>query len=181
VIGRITARHPGSDVGDGLPGKGKGQLREVQTARPAAEGGGIGQAIRVFQIRQCLLPRAVLYKAPSQCLTARQQAVMRVRERKQRQESEGLSAIGAATATNLNPVMILIVRLLAAAAVADNRTLITNGALRQADLVAVSSPVAFELVQRGRKWDKQDRNSQGGSAPAVDPPRSEPEAEPSSS
>ena len=36
-------------------------------------------------------------------------------------------------------------------AVADNRTLITNGALRQADLVAVSSPVAFELVRRGRK------------------------------
>jgi hypothetical protein len=73
--------------------------------------------------------------------------------------------------------MILIVRLLAAAAVADNRTLFTNGALRQADLVAVSGPVAFELVRRGRKWDKQNRNSHG-LCPGVDPPRSEPEAEP---
>jgi hypothetical protein len=86
---------------------------------------------------------------------------MRVRERKQRQESEGLSATRAATATDLDPVMILIVRLLAAAAVADNRTLITNRALRQADLVVVSGPVAFELVRRARKWDKENRNSQG--------------------
>ena len=101
---------------------------------------------------------------------------MGVRKRKQRQESEGLSAIRAATATDLNPVMILIMRLLAAAAVADNRTLITNGAVRQADLVAVSGPVAFQLVRRGRKWDKENRSS-WGLPPGVDLPRSEPEAE----
>ena len=96
---------------------------------------------------------------------------MRVRERKQRQESEGPSATRTATPTDLNPVMILIVRLLAAAAVADNRTMFTNGALRQDDLLAVSGPVGFELVRRGRKWDKKNRNSRG-LCPGVDPPRS---------
>ena len=177
VIGRITARHPVSDVGDGLPSKGKGQLREVQAARPAAEAGGIGQTIRVFQIRQCLLPRAVLYKAPPQCLTARQQAVMRIRERKQRQESEGPSATRTATPTDLNPVMILIVGLLAAAAVADNRTMFTNGALWQDDLVAVSGPLGFELVRRARKWDKENRTPRG-SAPALTRQDLSPEVEP---
>jgi hypothetical protein len=102
---------------------------------------------------------------------------MRVRERKQRQESEGLSAIRAATATDLNPVVILIVSLLAAASVADNRTTFTNGALRQDDLIAVSGPVSFEVVRRGKKWDKENRNSQGFCS-GVDPPRSQLEAEP---
>ena len=40
---------------------------------------------------------------------------MRVRERKQWEESEGLPANWAATATDANPIVILIVRLLAAA------------------------------------------------------------------
>ena len=39
------------------------------------------------------------------------------------------------------------------------------------DLVAVSGPVGFELVRRGRKWDKENRNSQGLCS-GVDPPRS---------
>jgi hypothetical protein len=102
---------------------------------------------------------------------------MGVRERKQRQKGKGLSAIRAATTTDLNPVVILIVSLLAAASVADNRTTFTNGALRQNDLVAVSGPVSFELVRRGRKWDKENRNSQG-SCPGIGPPRSQPEAGP---
>ena len=73
--------------------------------------------------------------------------------------------------------MILIVGLLAAAPVADNRTMFTDGALRQDDLIAVSGPISFELVRRGRKWDKENRNSKGF-CPGVDPPRSQPEAEP---
>jgi hypothetical protein len=102
---------------------------------------------------------------------------MRVRERKQRQKSEGLSATRAATTTDLNPVMILIVSLLAAAPVADYRTMFTDGTWRQDDLIAVSGPISFELVRRDRKWDKENRNSQGF-CPGVDPPRSEPEVEP---
>jgi hypothetical protein len=45
---------------------------------------------------------------------------MGVRERKQREEGEGLAATGAATATDPNPIMMLIVRLLAAPPVADD-------------------------------------------------------------
>jgi hypothetical protein len=79
---------------------------------------------------------------------------MGVRERKQRKESEGLLATGAATTTDPNPIVMLIVRLLAAASVADNRIPFTSGASPRDDLVAVSGPVGFELVQRGGKWDK---------------------------
>jgi len=45
---------------------------------------------------------------------------MRVGKRKPRQEGEGLSATGAATATDANPVVVFIVRLLAAASVTDD-------------------------------------------------------------
>jgi hypothetical protein len=102
----------------------------------------------------------VFHKAPSQCLTARQQAVMRVRERKQWEESEGRPANWAATATDANPIAILIVRLLAAAAVADDRIPFTYRASPQ-ELVAVSGPISFKLVRQRRKWDKKNRSSLG--------------------
>ena len=126
---------------------------------PAAECGGIGHAIRIFERRRRLFPGGVLLKAPPQCLTARQQTVVRVRERKQREKSEGLPATGAATATDANPVVMLIVGLLAAASVADDRIAFTNGASPQNDLVTVSGPVVFDLVRRDGKWDKQNRSS----------------------
>jgi hypothetical protein len=74
-----------------------------------------------------------------------------------------------------NPIMMLIVRMLAAPSVADNRLLLTYRASPQ-DLVAVLLPLSFKLVRRRRKWDKQNR-SRWGSATDVDLPRSEPEAE----
>src|SRR6266403_1202586 len=62
---------------------------------PATQRRRIGRPIRVLQRRRRLFPGTVLlYKAPPQCLTANQQAVLSVRERKQRQEGEGLSATG---------------------------------------------------------------------------------------
>ena len=85
---------------------------------------------------------------------------MRIRERKQREESEGLPASWAATATDTDPIMILIVRLLAATAVADDRIPFTFRALPQ-DLVAVSGPISFKLVRLRRKWDKENRSSLG--------------------
>ena len=106
-----------------------------------------------------------------------QRAVVGVRERKPRQEGEGLPAIGAATAPDPNPVVILIVGLLAAASVTDDRIAFTNRASPQDDLVAVFGPVGFQLVRRGGKWDKKNRRS-WGLYPGADPPRSEPEAEP---
>jgi len=47
--------------------------------------------------------------------------VVRVRERKQREEGEGPLATGTATTTNAYPIVMLIMRLLAAASVADDR------------------------------------------------------------
>jgi hypothetical protein len=78
-----------------------------------------------------------------------------------------------------NPIMMLIVRLLAAASVTDDRLPLTYWASSQ-DLVALLLPLSFKLVRRRRKWDKENR-SRWGSATDVDLPRSEPEAEPFSS
>jgi hypothetical protein len=101
----------------------------------------------------------VLHEAPPQCLTARQQTVVRVRGRKQRQEGEGSLATEAAAATNVNPIVMLIMRLLAAASVADDRINFTCRTSSQNNLGAARSPIRFELVQRGGKWDKQNRSS----------------------
>jgi hypothetical protein len=69
----------------------------------------------------------VFFKAPPQCLTASQQAVAGVRERKRWQQGEGLSATGATTATDPDPIVMFIVRLLAAESMADDRIAFTLG------------------------------------------------------
>ena len=161
VIGRITAHQPMNQAGERLTEKGKSRLGAVQSVGPATERGGIGHAVRVFERRSRFFPGVVLHKAPPQCLTTCQQTVVRVRERKQRQEGEGLLATGAATASDANPVVLLIVRLLAAASMADDRIALTLGTSPQDDLVAGFGPIGFELVQRGREWDKENRSSLG--------------------
>jgi hypothetical protein len=102
---------------------------------------------------------------------------MGVRERKQREEGEGRPATVAATAPDFDPVVILIVRLLAATSMADDRIAFTHRAAPQHDLGATCGPIAFQLARRGGKWDKENR-SPGGLCVGVDLPRSEPEAEP---
>jgi hypothetical protein len=82
----------------------------------------------------------------------------------------------AATTTDPDPIMMLIVRLLAAVSVANDRIAFTSGAFPQDDLVAISGPVGFELVRRGKKWDKENRST-SELCPGVDPSRSESEAE----
>jgi hypothetical protein len=54
---------------------------------------------------------------------------------------------------------MLIVRLLASATVTDDGITFANRASPQHDLLAVASPVGFELVRRARKWDKKNRGS----------------------
>jgi len=100
-----------------------------------------------------------LHKAPPQSLTARQQTVVGVRERKRRKEGEGLPATAAATAPDLNPVVVCIVRLLAAASVADDQIASTNRASPHDAVGAALGPLCFELVCRDAKWDKQNRSS----------------------
>jgi hypothetical protein len=125
----VTAIKPMSYAGDGLAEKGRRRLRTVKALRPAAGCGGIGQTIRILELRQRLLPATALHKAPQKCLTACQQAVMRVRKREQRKESKGRTAVGAAAAMDPNPVVMLVVSLLAAAAMTNNRISFTNRAL----------------------------------------------------
>ncbi len=131
----------------------------VQSVGPAAKCGRIGHAIRILERRHCLFPGAMLRKAPPQCLATSRQAVMGVRERKQWKEGEGFPATGAAATTNANPVVMLIVGLLAAASVADDRIVFASGASPQNDLGATRGPIRFELVWGDGKWDKQNRTS----------------------
>jgi hypothetical protein len=91
---------------------------------------------------------------------------VRVRKRKQRQEGEGPLATGAATTANANPIVMLIMRLLAAASVTDDRIDFTSGTSPQNNLGEASGPICFELVRRCGKWDKQNRTS-WSSAPAL--------------
>ena len=82
---------------------------------------------------------------------------MGVRERKPGQEREGLPATGAPSAANVNPVVMLVVRLLAAASMPDDRILSTNRALPQNNPDTTGRPIRFQLVRREGKWDKDNR------------------------
>jgi len=95
---------------------------------------------------------------------------MCIRERKRRQEGEGLPAIGAAATPDSNPVVMFIVRLLAAVTMSDDRITFTNGTPPQDDLGGVCGPASFELVLRGGKWDKKNRSSIGA-RPGIDLPK----------
>jgi hypothetical protein len=53
--------------------------------------------------------------------------------------------------------MMLVVRLLAAASMADDRIVLTNGALPENGLGTAGGPIRFQLVRRDGKWDKQNR------------------------
>jgi hypothetical protein len=103
----------------------------------------------------------VLLKAPPQCLASSQQAVVGVRQRNQWKEGEGLSATWAATAPDLDPVVMLVVRLLASSSVAGDRIAFTNRASPRDDFLALFGPVSFDSLRWSGKWDKQNRMSSG--------------------
>jgi hypothetical protein len=84
-----------------------------------------------------------------------------VRERKRRQKGEGFPATAALTATDWDPVVVRIVRLLAASSVTGDRIALTNGTSSQDDVGAVFGPIRIELVRWSRKWDKKNRGSAG--------------------
>src|ERR1700676_2809841 len=86
---------------------------------------------------------------------------MRVRKRKQRKEGEGHPATSAATAMDPDPVVILVVSLLKAPAMTNDRIPFTKRAPAYDDLVAVFRPVGGKLVRRDGNWDEVDRTSQG--------------------
>lgn len=83
---------------------------------------------------------------------------MAVRWREQRQKGERLLAEIAEAAANADPIMVLVMSLLAPAAMADNRIAQTNRASPQNSLYACLGPIAFEAVLGGRKCDKKNRD-----------------------
>jgi hypothetical protein len=133
--------------------------------------------IRIFERRRRVFPGAVLLKAPAQGPTTSQQAVVGVREGKRRQKGEGFPATPALTSTDWDPVVVCVVRLLAASSVTSDRIALTNRTSSQDDAGALFGPIRIELVRCDRKWDKKNRGSLG-LCPGVDLPGSEPEAEP---
>ena len=146
-----------SQACDRLAAKGSCRLKAIQPFRPAAHSGSIRHSIGILQRGNSILPRTVLYEPLPERLSASQQAVMRIRERKQREKGEGPPANLANPASDSNPVMVFIVRLLMAAAVTDNGIAFTNGASAQQDSITIASPIAFDLVWLNRKWDKNNR------------------------
>ena len=177
MIDPIAARQPVSHPSKRLAEKRKSRLRAVQSVGPASERGGIRHPIRIFECRRGLFPGAVFHKAPSQCLRARQQTVVGVRERKQWKKGEGLPTTRAATATDADPVVVFIVGLLVAASMTNDGIAFTSGTSAQDNFGATHGPLRFELVRRDGKWDKQKRRSSELCVSGVDLPRSEPEAE----
>ena len=96
-------------------------------------------------------------EAPPQRLAAGQQTEVGVGKRKQRKEGERLPAVGAAATPNPDPVVMLVVRLLAAMPVPNNRIVLTDRTQAYDDLVAVVGPAGSKPLQRDRHWDKEDR------------------------
>jgi hypothetical protein len=84
---------------------------------------------------------------------------MGVREREQGKQGESLPTTLAEAAPDPNPVVVFIVRLLAPTTVTDDGIAFTNRAPPQQDLLAIARPIGFDLVWRGRKWDKKNRGS----------------------
>ena len=82
---------------------------------------------------------------------------MGVGKRKPGQEREGLPAAGAAPTADVNPVVMLVVRLLTSASVADDRIAPTNRTVPRNNPGATGRPIRFQLVRRDGKWDKQNR------------------------
>jgi len=101
----------------------------------------------------------VIHKVSAERLSTSQQAVVGVRERERGKEGEGLSATRAKAASDPNPVVMFIVRLLAPATVTDDGIAFANRASPQDELIAVCGPIGFELVRWDRKWDKKNRRS----------------------
>jgi len=74
-------------------------------------------------------------------------------------EQEPQSFAESAEEHRATPIELAAVRLLPAASVAHDRIAFTHGASPQDDLVAICGPIVPELVRRGGKWDKENRNS----------------------
>src|ERR1041384_4843580 len=89
---------------------------------------------------------------------------MCVRRRKQGQEGNRLTARLADTAPDLNPIMVFVMGLFAAATMANDRVSQKNGAPANDLPSACDSPIGFQVALRCRKCDKDNRTNALGPA-----------------
>jgi len=137
--------------------------RRIQTAAPAAESGRVRNAIRIFHRWGGAFPRAVLHKTSPQCLTARDQAVLGIRKGESGKETESVFAEFAEPAAVRDPVVTVVMRLLAPPAMTDDRVAQTEGTPAEDRFRTSRCPVEARLAMVRPKWDNGDRNALEGS------------------
>jgi hypothetical protein len=132
--------------------------RRIQAAAPAAEGRRVRNAIRIFHRWGGAFPRVVLHKTSPQRLTARDQTVMGIRQGESGKKTESMFAEFAEPAAVLDPVVTVVMRLLAPPAMTDDRIAQTEGTPAK-DRFRTSRPVEARLAMIRRKWDKGNRTA----------------------
>jgi len=144
----LSAADPSIDRRQRASQDGVEWLRRIQFPKPAAERGRVGHAMGILHRRCRRFPGTVLDKVAPQRLTASDQAVMRVRERKPRQEGNRLPARLADASPDRNPVMIFIMSLFAAPTMANDRVQQTNWALADEPFCFCLRPIGWRVALR---------------------------------
>jgi hypothetical protein len=132
--------------------------RGIQAAAPAAEGRRVRNAIRIFHRWGGAFPRVVLHKTSPHCLTARDQTVVGIRQGESGKKTDSMFADFAEPAAVLDPVVTVVMRLLAPPAMANDRIPQTQGTPGK-DPFPTSRPVKARLAMIRRKWDNGDRTA----------------------
>jgi hypothetical protein len=118
----------------------------------------VRNAIRIFHRWGGAFPRVVLHKTSPQRLTARDQTVMGIRQGESGKKTESMFAEFAEPAAVLDPVVTVVMRLLAPPAMTDDRIAQTEGTPAK-DRFRTSRPVEARLAMIRRKWDKGNRTA----------------------
>jgi hypothetical protein len=122
---QLVALHPLRDGFKCWAQKGKGRLRSIQAAAPAAQSGRGRHAIRIFERRSGVFPGTALYKAPTQSLASRYQAVMGIGSESWK-EADCHTAVLTLAATIADPVVTAVMRLFGPPAEALNLVVLTQ-------------------------------------------------------
>jgi len=133
--------------------------RGIQAAAPATEGRRVRNAIRIFQGWDRAFPRVVLHKTSPQCLTTRDQTVMGIWQGESRQKTESMFADFAEPAAVLDPVVTVVMRLLAPPAMTNDRISQTDRTPGKDPFPTSRRPVEARLAMVRRKWDNGDRTA----------------------
>src|SRR5712692_7572662 len=106
--------------------------------------------MRIFHRRCCLLPGTAFHKETPQRLTASDQAVMGVGERKHWQEGNRLTARTANPTANRDPVMLFVMSLFPSTTVPHDRISHANRTPAN-DSFSRFGPIGFQLALRPEK------------------------------